>query len=42
MRDNPVVAYGRSNDTIAAPFLVMRCPDGGLLFASSRWLLHMG
>ena len=40
MRDNPVVAYGRSNAIIAPSFLVMRCPDGGPLFASSRWLLH--
>jgi hypothetical protein len=34
MRDNPVVAYGRSNDIIAPSFLVRRCPDGGPLFAS--------
>src|SRR2546422_7229919 len=42
MRDNPVVVSGRSNDTIAAPFRVMRCPEGGPLFASSRRLLHTG
>src|SRR6266436_6743057 len=42
MRNNPVGAYGRSNDTIAAPFLVMRCPDGGPLFASSLWPHHTG
>jgi len=39
---NPVVAYGRSNDLIASQCLVMRCPDGGPLFASSRWLPHTG
>jgi hypothetical protein len=42
MRDNPGGAYGRSNDIIAPAFLVMRGPDGGPLFASSRWLLHPG
>jgi hypothetical protein len=39
MRDNPVVAYGRSSDLIAPSFLVMRSPDGSPLFTSSRWLL---
>jgi len=42
MRDNPGVAYGRRNDISAPSFLVRRCPDGGPLFASSRWLLHTG
>src|SRR5712691_4635721 len=42
MEDHPVVAHGRRNGTIAPSFLVMRCPHGGPLFASSRWLLHTG
>jgi hypothetical protein len=42
MRDNPVVAYGRSNDLSASQCLVMCCPNGAPLFASSRWLLHTG
>ena len=37
-----VVAHGWSNGTIAPSFLVMRCPYGGPLFASSRWPLHAG
>ena len=36
------VAYGRSNDIIAPSCLGMRGPDGGPLFASSRWLLYTG
>src|SRR6516165_4285214 len=36
MEANPVVAQGRSNGTIAPAFLVMRCSQGGPLFASSR------
>jgi len=42
MRDTPVVAYGRRNGSLAPSFLVMRGPDGGPLFASSRWLLPTG
>ena len=42
MSANPVVAHGRRNGTIAASFLVMRCSQGGPLFASSGWLLHTG
>jgi hypothetical protein len=42
MRDTPVGAYGRSNDTIAAPFLMMRGPHGGPRFASSLWPRHTG
>jgi len=42
MEDHPVGAHGRSNGTIAPSFLVRRCPQGGPLFASSRWPLHPG
>ena len=35
-RANPVVAYGRTDDSLAPSFLVMRGPDGGPLFAASR------
>jgi hypothetical protein len=42
MRDNPVIAYGRSNDIIAPSFLGMRGSEDGPLFASSRWLPHTG
>ena len=34
MKDYHVVAHGRSNDPIAASFLVMRCPHSDPLFAS--------
>ena len=34
MKDSHVVAHERSNDPIAASFLVMRCPRSEPLFAS--------
>jgi len=37
-----VVTHGRSNDTIASSFLVMRGPHGGPLFASLRWPRQTG
>src|SRR6266436_365559 len=40
MRDNHVGAHVRSNDTIAAQFLVIRCPHGCHLFASLEWPRH--
>jgi hypothetical protein len=45
MRDNPMVIDGRSNATIAAPFLVMRGPEDGPLFrlltmASPYWMIY--
>jgi len=42
MEANPVAAHGRRNGTIASSFLVMRCSQGGPLFASSRWPLQTG
>ena len=38
----PGGAHGRSNDPIASPFHVMRCPPVSPLFASWQWLLHTG
>src|SRR2546422_6506069 len=38
----PGGAYGRSDPIVAPSFLVRRCPDAALLFASSRWLFHTG
>src|SRR5215470_13997721 len=37
MEASPVGAHGRSHGSIAPAFLVMRCSQGGPLFASSRW-----
>jgi hypothetical protein len=36
MEANPAVAHGRRNGIIAPSFLVLRCAQGGPLFASSR------
>jgi len=39
-RDTSVAAHGRSNDLIALPCLMMRCPPASPLFASWPWPRH--
>ena len=42
MEANPVGAHGRRNGSIASSFRLMRCSQGGPLFASSRCPLQTG